>query len=413
MLRTTLRIAVLTGVLVLANQAYAQGGGFILYEQGDPASGAAHAGQSALALDASTTYLNPAGMTRMAGGFLIGGQALKLSAQFETDPGTTVSGGGGSDAGRWLPGGGAYGVFQVGERIWLGIGAYVPAGLILTYDDDWAGRYYIREGKLAVINVGPTMAYKISDKVSIGGGIDLQWSKFAQRIGVNRLIADDGEVEIDLDSFAVGFNLGLLFEVDDDTRFGVKYRSKVTHSLSGDVGVLAGFDTNAATDLPIPQAVNVSLYHGVSPTVTLLMDVGWTVWSTFDTTLLSAGPEGAAVVVIPRDWDDTWRLGLGMHVQASDDWLLQFGGSYDGSPTDLERRTPDLPADRQWRLSAGAQRRRGDAGTWGFSYTYANFGSNAVDVAANPRLGRLKGEFSPPMTAHIIGAYISWGGAGH
>jgi len=411
-LRTTLRTAVLAAMFVLATSAYAQGGGFILYEQGNPAAGAAHAGQSALALDASTTYLNPAGMTRLDGGFLIGAQALKLSAQFETSPGTTVSGGGGSDAGRWLPGGGAYGVMKAGDKLWLGLGIYAPAGLIMTYDDDWSGRYYVREGKLAIINVGPTFAYKLSDHVSIGGGVDLQWGKFAQRIAVRRLLADDGEVETDLDSFAVGFNLGMLFEVDDDTRFGVKYRSKVTHTLSGDIGVLAGFDTQAATDLPMPQSVNVSLYQGVSPTVTLLMDIGWTNWSTFDTTLLSVGPTGSAGVTIPRDWDDTWRFGLGMHIQASEDWLLQFGGSYDGSPTDLERRTPDLPADRQWRLSAGAQRRRGDSGTWGLTYTYANFGSNEVDVHANPRLGRLVGEFSPPMTAHVFGAYISWGGAG-
>ena len=62
-----------------------QSGAFGLYEVSAPGAGEAYAGQSAVADEASTAYLNPAGMTRLRGRQLVlGGQYLDLSMEFQS-----------------------------------------------------------------------------------------------------------------------------------------------------------------------------------------------------------------------------------------------------------------------------------------------------------------------------------------
>ena len=70
-------------VLSFSGALLAQGGGVAVYEVGTPNVGEAYAGQAAVAGDASTAFLNPAGMTRLNGTqFLAGSQLDLLSAHF-------------------------------------------------------------------------------------------------------------------------------------------------------------------------------------------------------------------------------------------------------------------------------------------------------------------------------------------
>src|SRR5262245_50725921 len=79
--------------MILAPPASA--GGLWFYELSTPDQGTAAAGRAAMAKDASTAYGNPAGMARLDNTqFMLGAGALVLQSQFETEPGTTVGGGG-------------------------------------------------------------------------------------------------------------------------------------------------------------------------------------------------------------------------------------------------------------------------------------------------------------------------------
>ncbi len=51
--------------LALASEVFAQAGGIYLPEDGGPINGTAQAGSAAVARDAQTAWLNPAGMTRL------------------------------------------------------------------------------------------------------------------------------------------------------------------------------------------------------------------------------------------------------------------------------------------------------------------------------------------------------------
>src|SRR5262245_42241726 len=88
-----LALAMPTAMMPGADPAWAAA--IWLYEMATPDQGTAAAGRAALAVDASTAWLNPAGMTRLdRSQLLIGAGALVIQSEFDIAPGTTESGGG-------------------------------------------------------------------------------------------------------------------------------------------------------------------------------------------------------------------------------------------------------------------------------------------------------------------------------
>ena len=75
-------------------------GGLYINEFGTPSMGVAGAGANAVASDASTSFHNPAGMTRIKGKEGMGTAGLlNAIVKFDPDADTPISGGNGGDAG--------------------------------------------------------------------------------------------------------------------------------------------------------------------------------------------------------------------------------------------------------------------------------------------------------------------------
>ena len=92
-----------------ATSALGQHGGIAFPDQGGIANGTAQSGQAAMALDASTAWLNNAGLTRIEGTQLITAlMPFELNLEFNPGAGTTVAGNDGGNAGDWIPGGSFY-----------------------------------------------------------------------------------------------------------------------------------------------------------------------------------------------------------------------------------------------------------------------------------------------------------------
>jgi len=91
-------------ILLLVMLCVSTAGGLYLNEFGTPSMGVAGAGANAVASDASTSFHNAAGMTRIKGTELMGtAGVLKATVKFDPDAGTPISGGDGGDAGGPAP----------------------------------------------------------------------------------------------------------------------------------------------------------------------------------------------------------------------------------------------------------------------------------------------------------------------
>jgi long-chain fatty acid transport protein len=378
----------LFSILLIANPSVSTAGGLYINEFGTPSMGVAGAGANAVASDASTSFHNPAGMTRIKGKELMGTAGLlNATVKFDPDSDTPVPGGDGGDAGGPAPIIGGFYVHSLSDRWKLGANLVTISGAVLDYDDDWTGRYQNTEVTLLTMTFFPTIAYQVNDWLSLGGGpqimyADLEMKAKAPRPGPG---GREGEVTIDGSDVAFGFGLGALFEVNERTRFGLVYQSEIEPEFDGDVELSPpGFTAATDTTITLARFIKLSGYHELNDQWALLGTVGWEDWSAFKDVNISTDRGSAD---IPRNWDDTWKFAAGVHYRPVEKWLLQLGMSYDTSPVDKEDRTADMPIDRQIRYATGVQYKWSDRLSTGAQFVYADYGKAKIDS------DQLKGDY--------------------
>jgi long-chain fatty acid transport protein len=163
-----------------------------------PDQGTAAAGRAALSLDASTAWLNPAGMTRLdQSQLLIGAGAVVIQSEFDVGPGTTKSGGGANITSA-LPDGSGYYVHSFTPDFKLGASLITLPGLAADYGDTWAGRYFLEKAALIGVALSATAAYRVLPWLSIGGGPSLGHSHLGQDTALNNALdrLPDGTLKI-------------------------------------------------------------------------------------------------------------------------------------------------------------------------------------------------------------------------
>lgn len=418
----TLKLTLLAACIACcASEAMA--GGLWMYEDGGPTVGTASAGQAALAIDASTLRGNPAGMTRLDGNqLLVGAQPIILDSKFDRERESTFSGGNGGQAGNVFPSAGIYYSHSISNDLKAGLmfGSYL--GLGVDYDDDWVGRYYVQEGELTTVSAIPAVAYRLTDWLSIGGGVGVQYATIDQTAAINNQLTDgagfpDGSIELDEDSWAPLGYFGVLVEPNDRTRFGLTYISKADHefddavrlrglgpNLQAALGPVVG--SSADLDVTIPQSVMVSAYHELTDDLAIMANLGWQDWSDFGETNVTLSATTTTSVTQDRNFRDTWQVAVGMLYRLNEDWIVSGGVAFDSSPVRNKDRTPDVPLDRQIRLSGGAQYSLSERTTLGFAYTYMDAGS--ADIRQDGALrGTLDGDYSN-NAIHFLAAYVNW-----
>ena len=352
-------------------------GGLYLNEFGTPSMGVAGAGASSVANDASTSFHNPAGMTRIKGNELMGTAGL-LNARVEFDPdsSTPIPGGDGGDAGGPAPIIGGFYVHSLSDKWKLGANLITITGAVLDYDDDWTGRYLNTEVTLLTMTFYPSIAYKVNDWLSVGGGPQIMYADLDMRLKAPPPNGN-GTAKIDGDDVAFGFGLGALAEVSERTRFGLVYQSEIEPEFDGDVSIdPLGLQVAVDTEITLARFIKLSGYHEINDQWALLGTIGWENWSAFEDVNISA-VQGSQK--IPRDWKDTWKFAAGVHYRPAQEWLLQVGWAYDTSPVDSDDRTTDMPMDRQIRYATGVQYEWSERLSTGAQFVYADYGKAKIN----------------------------------
>ncbi len=431
-------VSLMVGMLLLtAGSAF--GAGFAIIEQSVSGLGNAFAGGSAIADDPTTVFFNPAGMTRLEGLQMDTGLHVIIpSVKFDNEGSTHVlqgvtgvplKGRNGGDGGvaRAVPN--FYSTKKMSDNLSVGLGINAPFGLCTKYNSSWIGRYHAIKSDMMTININPSAAYEITDRLSVGAGFNIQYieAKLSNAIDFGTLDAvgyfaplglapgalglvpqgSDGFVELVGDSWGVGYNLGLLYEFTKDTRFGVAYRSRIEHTLDGDAdfsGVPSGIkgapvfkDSGVEADVTLPDSLSVSLFHQISSKWQVMADFTWTNWDVFDELRVEFDNKNQPDSVTIEDWQDSYRYSVGVSYLPTDQWTLRAGAAYDmTSVPDKEHRTPRIPcSDRLW-AALGVGYKESD--TVSIDVAYAHLFINDPEINKNPTgedavRGGLKGTY--------------------
>jgi long-chain fatty acid transport protein len=403
------------------------GAGLWLYEIGTPDIGTAAAGRAAMASDASAAGTNPAGMTGLDRSQMIGAlQGLYVNAKFDTQL-SGFGGGDGGNAGGFVPTGSLHYVHRMTPDLSLGLSVGSYFGLGVDYGKDWAGRYYITEADLLTFGVNPGIGYRINDRLSVGAGFSIMYAELKQKVAINNAAVPfqaglaDGELKLDDDDTAYGFNLGILLEARPGTRLGITYRSEIdlefedVASVSGIGPVLQGLfaitgvaGSQVDLKMTVPQAVMVSGYHQVTPCWAIVGNIGWQEWSKFGKQEIGLRSEQSRSFNQDLEYDDTWHFALGAQYRFAPEWLWSFGAAYDTSPVDSDKgRTPELALDHQIRLASGLQYNWNEDVTIGGAYQYIDLGDGGIDRNDGPLKGPLRGDYDP-NAIHVFALNLIW-----
>ncbi len=389
-------LVVMISALMGEHVAYA--GGFSLYTESSAAAvGNFAAGVAAEAYDASTNWYNPAGLVWLhkqeaiiSGVGVLPKTRLTGTSIFETVDYPPYQQSFQNEQGAenaLVPA--LHYAQPLGERAAFGVSLISPFGLATDWDSTSPLRYSATRTELTLVNLTPAISGLLTDHVSVGLGLDLQWA----RVTFNSVLGSPAELQYlesigglvtptTLDStsqnkgtsFGFGFHAGLLGSYHEGkTRWGVNYQSGVGHEFQGSstlTGRLADPElTNPAavfyTDglysnhVELPQIVTLSGYQTINSRIDLLGSLVYTGWDSYKTVTLNniaaASTDGPTLVDLStaENFRNTWRAALGLNYHVKDNVMMRLGGGYDQTPTVNSAREIRLPDSSRWALSVG------------------------------------------------------------
>ncbi|HMS84732.1 MAG TPA: outer membrane protein transport protein [Nitrospira sp.] len=241
--------------------------------------GAAAAGQgnafTAQANDASAIHYNPAGLTQVPHIQAVFGLALLGgSIKAKTSEGLDTRGDYGGSVSFPPPGHsylsanlGSLGLRQF-SAVTVGLGLTSPFGLRTRYPLDGPLKTAVTSAELPLINIMPTLAYKISDSLSVGVAANVY--TFASFLGEGHVeqqqvsgglagIPAGGFIELNGAGTGAGVTVSMLYAPVKNNAgkpivsFGVVYRSQAVVPLDGVLLVNGAKIADASTDLVLPQ----------------------------------------------------------------------------------------------------------------------------------------------------------------
>jgi long-chain fatty acid transport protein len=260
----------------------------------------------------------------------------------------------------------------INDYLVAGIGVYVPAGLGTSWDgNDFTGisdnTSYQWESKIGLISISPAISYKISEMISVGATLNINYGTFSLKrwAGSTELPQppyelDLGQYDMSLNGWGFGATFGVLFKPSEMFSVGATIRTPSRIKFSGEASIsnvdLLGFKETSDAETVSPHLTfPLWIAGGVAfrplPRLTLTGDLQWTQWSTLDQIELKfIDPYWSLFMVasggdtMHLEWNDALQIRFGAEYRLSDSLALRGGYYYDPTPTPDETMNFLLPS---------------------------------------------------------------------
>ena len=176
----------------------------------------------------SAIYYNPAGISQLKGeNLLIGTYGIYLQSKYTPPDGDSVRT---KDQPQGAPQ-----IFYThsikDSPFTLGIGLYAPYGFGLEYPDTNPFRVFALQGSVEYITLNPVISWKINKTLSVAAGLTLNYADAELAQGVAPFPGN--RFDFHGHGFAVGYNLGVLWQPTEQHSFGLRYHSRTSIDMHG------------------------------------------------------------------------------------------------------------------------------------------------------------------------------------
>lgn len=290
--------------------------------------------------DAANVAYNPASITKVKGEVMKssytylsphGNYKLYDGAGKEIEDGKNVVHAG------WAVG--SYYVKQINDKEWFGIGAFPRFAMVSEFERESNASSNAFFSKLNGVSVTPTYAHKFDKKWSAAVGAEINYVGLElQKNAYATPAMPVGSVQIEGESYALGWNAAANYAFDDKNEIGVVYRSRITHSLEADAKAYSPrpafkVKANAYGVVTLPDSWDIGYNHKFDKKTRLELKATRTNWSTYDAlnVYFDQPVFGKPNALSDKNWENGWRYAIGLEHNLSDKYTVMAGFAFDES----------------------------------------------------------------------------------
>lgn len=290
--------------------------------------------------------------------------------------------------------------FRVYDNLQVGVSFYTPYGSSINWTRDWPGSVLSQKVNLKIYDLQPTVAWRITPKLSIGAGLMLSWGSvdlskglvssstmdralgMMAATGISQQMGIDPEYRFDdvspasvnlkgKSDLSVGFNVGAMYDVTSRLSVGASFRSKMQMKVrSGDATVsyaneiaravlekdLGIINTaNFKASMPSPYVLTLGASYRPVDKLTLAFDAQLTGWKTYKELHIDflSDKLSAYDQKLPKRYCNAWAFRLGGEYALTPRLDLRAGMMVDLTPVNKEHFNPETPGMTRLGPSAG------------------------------------------------------------
>jgi len=289
----------------------------------------------------------------------------------------------------------------MGDLRW-GVSLTAPGGLSKRWKSPFQ-KASAKEFTLKILELNPTLAYKVSDNFSVAAGARLVYSEGVVKSSTDALSASGiaGPLPVltrDMtgDTYAFGYNLAMSYMPSSDITLAATYRSNVNLNEEGTAKLyyngMKMYDGDASVEIPLPAALNLSIAKTWNQKFTLEFNYERTFWSKYKT--LDFEYNGANLgpltpvfdAPIPRKWEDTNTFRLGVTVKMDNKLTAMMGFALDETPAPTQTLGFELPDSDAKIFSMGFRYQQSEHFSWGAALLYDSKEPRTIAAGVNPKL---------------------------
>ncbi len=294
----------------------------------------------------------------------------------------------------------SYGSFRYG----LSISA--PGGLSKRWDSPFQ-KATAKEFTLKVIEINPTIAYKINDKFAIGGGLRAVYSS-----GKVKVEGPSYSENMNGDDISYGYNVALSYKINSNIKFATTYRSKINLKEDGTANGALGsypYNTNAKVSIPLPATLDIATSYTFKQKTTIEFvyeRVYWSSYKNLDFDFDNSTVEANLGQSINKSWKDSNTYRIGITHQYNDKLKLMAGFAIDNSPIPSNTLGFELPDADAKLYSLGFEYKYSKKISFGLGYLYDNKKTRTI-TASDANENGIVGTFSH-IRAHLLTTSIKY-----
>lgn len=234
---------------------------------------------------------------------------------------------------------GTYYVRQINDKEWFGIGAFPRFAMVSEFERESMASSNAFFSKLNGVSVTPTYAHKFDKKWSAAVGAEINYVGLElQKNAYATPTMNVGSVQIEGESYALGWNAAANYAFDDKNEIGVVYRSRITHSLEADAKAYSpmpdfNVKANAYGVVTLPDSWDIGYNHKFDKKTRLELKATRTNWSPYDAlnVYFDKPVFGKPNDLSDKNWENGWRYAIGLEHNLSDKYTVMAGFAFDES----------------------------------------------------------------------------------